>query len=365
MKKLILANLKDIFKFKIAISSDCSLRCKHCFIDKTQNLLLSFSEIKKSLDFFFKLPPSKKKLEIYGGEPFLHFKELKYAILYAKKRANKLSKKLSIDIATNGTIISDEIVRFLKKEDIRISISIFGTAESHNGVRVFPDGLPSYDRVMENSLLLLKLLGNLRITAIICVYPQRVKHLFDDFFILYRKGFKIFNLECVSGVKWSDNNFKELKDNINRIKKFIFKNIKNDSFFVMFESFIPLIDKTYEDRVCPFYRDLELRPDGNFSFYPYAFIKNPKDIKKISIGNIKNGFKERFSNCYYSPISNQCIGCVDGYYILDGYEDGNVAYRIRNEELSNIMKEVIIKSNRYKKYSDYLKKIIYVIKKYY
>lgn len=357
--------MKDIFKFKIAISSDCTLRCKHCFINKDAGIILPFEAAVKAIDFFLESPGNVKKLELYGGEPFIHFDLLKDIILYSRKKSKIMKKKLTIDIASNATLLRNEFLEFLKGENIRLSISVFGTEESHNMLRQFIDGRGSYHIVIENSKKILRNLGYFSVTAIICVHPYRAGYLFNDFLELYKLGFRIFNIECVSGIPWDNSSYDLFYENIIKIRDFIFSKIKEKNFFVLFETFIPFIDKNYQDILCPFYKDLEMYPTGDFSFYPYAFIKDAHKMKKIIVGNFREGLNKKFLDCKFSLKNKICSNCIRSYYTLKGYEDGSYAYSLRTRGLSDIIIEIIKASKKDKNYLSYLRKIISVVKQEY
>lgn len=67
--------------------------------------------------------------DFFGGEPFLAFNTIKEIVKYF--RENKFSRKITFTASTNGTILSDEIRKWLiANEDIfAVSISFDGTKE--------------------------------------------------------------------------------------------------------------------------------------------------------------------------------------------------------------------------------------------
>ena len=72
-------------------------------------------------------------ITFYGGEPLLNFAGIKTFI----EEVNKLKKnyywpQVQYSIVTNGSLFNNEIICFLKKNDIAVGISIDGDKFSHN-----------------------------------------------------------------------------------------------------------------------------------------------------------------------------------------------------------------------------------------
>ena len=112
-----------------SITNKCNLSCKHCFknIDKSE---LSKNEIFTVIDRISEF--GIVNLSISGGEPLLHcyFTDI---MLYS------MSKGIRIDeIKTNGTLITDSLIAFLKSmpNPPEICISFDGIG-SHNWLRNF------------------------------------------------------------------------------------------------------------------------------------------------------------------------------------------------------------------------------------
>jgi radical SAM protein with 4Fe4S-binding SPASM domain len=115
------------------ITSKCNLRCKHCFYYKHQSKFddkndLSTEEILKLTDFLIE-ELNIIHFIITGGEPFLQ-RDILQILRYLK------SKNVSIEIKTNGTLITESVANELKeilnpKTDF-IQISIDGATKGTN-----------------------------------------------------------------------------------------------------------------------------------------------------------------------------------------------------------------------------------------
>ena len=67
-----------------------------------------------------------KKIQLIGGEPFFLGKKLKQYLDYI------IGKFDYIEIFTNGTLIDDEWYNYLKKNNIRIALSVYSYNEKYH-----------------------------------------------------------------------------------------------------------------------------------------------------------------------------------------------------------------------------------------
>ncbi|MGC9070592.1 MAG: radical SAM protein [Elusimicrobiales bacterium] len=350
--------MTEVYKLKIALTSSCTLRCNHCNIDKDSGLDIDFNKAKAGVDLLFSSPGYFKRLELYGGEPFLRFSLLKKIASYARRKSIENDKKFSLSIATNATLLNKNIISWIKENKVNISISFSGTEESHNYNRRYANGKGSYEVVYRNIKNLLKEVSPDYLVCLYCVDGGFAKNMRKDFKEIIDIGFRIINIECVSGRGWCVKDYKEFEKGLSFIFENIIKSIENGN-FIYLESFTEMLrDKRTWTFNCPMYRDLEMYPDGNYGFYPYAFIKYSSVYKKISVGNWKNGINFRYSNCF--PGCNSCNSCCSDYYILQGLSDGSYAYQIRTHMIKQFFLE-LLRRKKEEKIKNYLLKLQKII----
>jgi uncharacterized protein len=160
-------------KFNIAlnVAHSCNLKCKYCYIEKTsiesRRSLMSETVAKKAIDFIF----SFKELEglgvsFYGGEPLLNYPVIKSTIQYVSQKAKEHGLvEVEFHITTNGTLLNDDIISFLRDHNINVLISLDGPQEIHNAMRVFPDGSGTHRIVLNNLEKLLSTEGIHEVSA--------------------------------------------------------------------------------------------------------------------------------------------------------------------------------------------------------
>jgi radical SAM protein with 4Fe4S-binding SPASM domain len=109
------------------ITGKCNLNCKYCYASPYDAINLEDEKIKHIL--FDALNLGTKHVILSGGEPFLH-----PGIYGLIKYANNIG--LKIHITSNGTLIDDTNVEFLKSVDAMVTISLDGScAEINDPIR--------------------------------------------------------------------------------------------------------------------------------------------------------------------------------------------------------------------------------------
>ena len=107
----------------------CNLKCKHCFSDSGRPELreLTTEEIKTAIDRFAE--QKVFSINFTGGEPLLRsdlFEILRYAS----------SKKISIDLSTNGFLVTAKMVELLQQTNVfQLQVSLDGIGDSHDNFR--------------------------------------------------------------------------------------------------------------------------------------------------------------------------------------------------------------------------------------
>ena len=141
----------------------CNFRCKYCFASAGENYVEKEQVLRQftkdtlfyTLEYFTnQLFPNQKNYRIdlvSGGEPLLNFEIIKHIVEYVNEFNNvKKDSKITLWMCTNGTLLTDEINRFLSQNGVSIGISIDGNKQTHNKFRVFKDGTGTYDSVVRN-----------------------------------------------------------------------------------------------------------------------------------------------------------------------------------------------------------------------
>ena len=140
-------------KLTLLLTDECNLRCSYCFIhrnganmDAQPPRRMTVKDKKKLTDMLLYQPGRRKSIEFFGGEPLLMFDEIREAITYARKAAQKAGKDVSFCMSTNGALLDRDKLSFLLANGVSLSVSIDGTRACHDMNRKLLSGEgSSYD----------------------------------------------------------------------------------------------------------------------------------------------------------------------------------------------------------------------------
>ena len=141
----------------LQVTQNCNLRCKYCvysgsYINRIHaNKRMSWEVAKRAVDFYYGHTKNSNEVSLgfYGGEPLIEIELIRRVVVYAEEVFK--GKKLSFNMTTNATMLTDEIVQFLLEHNFHIAISLDGPKKIQDGNRVFADKESgTFDTVMKN-----------------------------------------------------------------------------------------------------------------------------------------------------------------------------------------------------------------------
>ena len=109
----------DIDFVWIEVTTRCNLRCKHCYDESSafRSETMSLKDFKYVVNEIAGL--GVRRIQIIGGEPLVLgdtlLEMLQYATNYFK----------SIEVFTNGTLLSDHLIYFFKLHNIKLALSVY------------------------------------------------------------------------------------------------------------------------------------------------------------------------------------------------------------------------------------------------
>lgn len=137
---------------------DCNFSCIYCYEDKKAGKMSN--ETMTSIKQWITAEFPKFKLVLlswFGGEPLLGIKNIEEITKHANEIAIKNNVELITHITTNGYSLSQKNIRTLNNLSIiNFQITIDGIAETHDKLRPLKNGKGTFDKVYNNTLLLLK-----------------------------------------------------------------------------------------------------------------------------------------------------------------------------------------------------------------
>lgn len=123
--------------FTIIPNRNCNLYCSYCYQEKKKNIVMSDTTITKTCDFIRKksiLSNNKIiKINISGGECLIYPEKIKNIISQLRKTEVEMENKIfEIEVSTNITLLTENMIIFFKKNHISLFLSFDGIKKSHN-----------------------------------------------------------------------------------------------------------------------------------------------------------------------------------------------------------------------------------------
>lgn len=292
----------------LLLNEKCNFHCKYCYsAEGRSSQELSIGQIETTLSYFLSSDRAAVKdrtiMFMGGGEPVLSWTLLEQATLIAERIAKEQGITAHFSLTTNGSIMSDQMLEFLKEHDFTVQISFEILPDVQNDQR------GSYDAVERNLKRLTEYGINNYVRSTITEknvdrIPEMVEHCHTHFP-------KVVKMSCQQVV---DPEF------------FTSKEIVHDFFERYFESFQKGVTKAEEygitlrsssshllnyskrEKFC--YNLLCLTPSGTLTMCPDVSSPKEKDYEDSLIGEVKDG-SVVFSQEAFKRLSNGSIHTID------------------------------------------------------
>lgn len=301
----------------LQVTQQCNFRCEYCVYSGSyltrshSSKKMSISTAFKGIDFIIAHSKNNAKIAIgfYGGEPLLEFNFIKQCIDYAEKKSE--GKMVHFSITTNGSLLTDEIIEFLYKHDVALTISLDGPEKIHDNHRKLAlNNSGSFSKVINNISKLKEIFPDYtkKIMFNAVIDTQSDFYAIDKFFL---ENDIVKNIDMTStyisdnyrksDIKIDEDHYLKREYELFRIFYSLIrkKNTKNCSRIVIsnYDSVLDfsrqlkpqkmLPEKTHPSGPCtPGVDRLFMNADG--FFYPCERVSESSELMKI--GDIDNGF---------------------------------------------------------------------------
>ncbi|MFC1753634.1 radical SAM protein [Thermoproteota archaeon] len=142
---------RESASIQLALVKGCNMRCEYCYekdcFNKDGNILMSKEVGERAVEFLIEKSKHCKGMNItfFGGEPLINWKTIKHLVHYIEKRAKELGRGSPYyALTTNGTLITKEIARYIKKYNFGLMCSLDGPPEIQNKLRPMAGGKGSF-----------------------------------------------------------------------------------------------------------------------------------------------------------------------------------------------------------------------------
>lgn len=142
----------EFFNIVLVPSLACNFKCPYCFEKDFENK----TNIKKYFDVLKKFAKNNFKthrmvqISLFGGEPLLYYKECINFLKWVNEDSKKNGYEYFTSIVTNGSLLNEEILNNLLMYNLySLQITIDSDKENHDKMRIFKNGKPSFDLLID------------------------------------------------------------------------------------------------------------------------------------------------------------------------------------------------------------------------
>ena len=137
------------------VTDACNLGCRYCYYGNDGHAAAAKEKMSpetaaRAVDFLMEHSGNSKEVIIvfFGGEPLLNLDLIRFIVADARKKAMEKGIRVDFAVTTNGTLLTDKTIAFLRENNIGVTISIDGFETAHDRFRRFPNGAPSYGAIL-------------------------------------------------------------------------------------------------------------------------------------------------------------------------------------------------------------------------
>ena len=130
----------------LSLTGQCNFACRYCYAAEHNKEMMSVETALAAVKMAASSLPEGEKfiIQFSGGEPLLNFKVLHAVVSYVQE--NKVPAVLQIQ--TNGSLLSDQIAKYLFQNKVAIGVSLDGKPKVNDKLRLTKDGKGATEQIL-------------------------------------------------------------------------------------------------------------------------------------------------------------------------------------------------------------------------
>lgn len=194
----------------IILTDRCNFCCSYCYQNK-KNRQLDIATITRAIDFFYPRLTRECFINFYGGEPLLAFNRLEETVAYLESLNRRGKLKIHYSLSTNGSLLNEDILRFLHKHAFSLVLSFDGWAQEICREK------GSFDRIVS---LIPEIIKRRRISLETnsVFTPKTIGHLAASIRLLLLLGVPKIHAGVSYRMRWNPASLKRLKKEIATVR---------------------------------------------------------------------------------------------------------------------------------------------------
>ena len=179
----------------IMLTRKCQLNCTYCGISQSRPDI-SEKDLYRAIDLAKTIDEKEIEIQFFGGEPMLRIDLIRKAVVYARKGSGP---RIRFSVTTNGILLKDSTLDFLKENNFTVMLSIDGKKKTHCLNR---GGEEHYERVVRNARKLAQ--SGIDNFANMVIGPDNIEEMKENAEFIKSLGMKEVMVAYMLGVKWKE-----------------------------------------------------------------------------------------------------------------------------------------------------------------
>lgn len=199
-------------------TNECNLRCKYCYATKNPANMDEPMRL-QVLKFIFemeeaRIPGRNVHVQFFGGEPTMRWDWMTKLMEDGERIAKeKGMKPVRWGMTTNGTLLTEERLQWMKAHNMTVLLSLDGRKETHNKYRLTREGGGSFDSIPLD--LILKYYPNIETRP--TIMPDTVEDWPADLAWFHAKGMYTIATEVAYEADWTDEAMEKARITYNKL----------------------------------------------------------------------------------------------------------------------------------------------------
>jgi uncharacterized protein len=271
----------------------CNLRCSYCYAPPQTGAAMTFDTGCSVLRFGADFTDESCGIVFFGGEPLLH-KDLIYDLVAeARAMQRREQGQFHFKLTTNGLLLDEPFLQFALDEDILIAMSFDGVRAAHDRYRCFPDGSPSFDRLLPKLRMLLA--ARPYASVLMVVNPDTVPWLTESVSFLLDEGCRYLIVSLNYAGAWGAAEMGELARQYERLADLYIEWTRQGRKFYLSPFEVKLSSHIQGADVCKEHCELGIRQlsvDPAGYLFPCVQFTTAGPQSRWCIGNVTSGIDE-------------------------------------------------------------------------
>jgi uncharacterized protein len=275
------------------LTKACNLRCSYCYAPPKTSPGMTFDTGRDTLRFGAKLTAESCGIVFFGGEPLLHKDLIRDLVAEARAMQRRGEGRFHFKLTTNGLLLDEAFLQFALEEDILIAMSLDGVREAHDRYRRFPDGSPSFDRLLPKLRTLLSVRPYASVLMV--VNPDTVHLLTESVSFLLDEGCRYVIVSLNYAGQWGEPELAELSRQFERLGDLYIEWTRQGRKFYLSPFEVKLSSHIQGEDVCKEHCELGIRqlsvdPQGHL--FPCVQFTAAGSASRWCIGDVVSGIDE-------------------------------------------------------------------------